>query len=82
MFILLTIPNMLCSAFKFQADPSILTFCFYISGTQANNGGLLSELELAQNSDRVPNFITPGQTYRIATGATVVLPCRVSEPGK
>lgn len=29
-----------------------------------------------------PNFVTPGQTYRIVAGATVVLPCRVTETGK
>ncbi|KAK9883141.1 hypothetical protein WA026_001339 [Henosepilachna vigintioctopunctata] len=28
-----------------------------------------------------PSFVTPGQTYRIATGSTVVLPCRISQPG-
>ncbi|XP_044736677.1 uncharacterized protein LOC123298650 [Chrysoperla carnea] len=28
-----------------------------------------------------PNFVTPGQTYRIVAGATVVLPCRVTETG-
>lgn len=35
-----------------------------------------------ETGERLPNFVTPGQTYRIATGATVVLPCRVTEPGK
>lgn len=33
-------------------------------------------------NERVPNFVTPGQTYRIATGSTVVLPCRITEPGE
>ncbi|XP_060522817.1 limbic system-associated membrane protein-like [Cylas formicarius] len=28
-----------------------------------------------------PAFVTPGQTYRIATGSTVVLPCRITQPG-
>lgn len=31
--------------------------------------------------EKAPNFVTPGQTYRIATGSTVVLPCRITEPG-
>ncbi|CAH0564335.1 unnamed protein product [Brassicogethes aeneus] len=28
-----------------------------------------------------PSFVTPGQKYRIATGSTVVLPCRITQPG-
>ncbi|XP_050292731.1 opioid-binding protein/cell adhesion molecule-like [Anthonomus grandis grandis] len=28
-----------------------------------------------------PAFVTPGQTYRIASGATVILPCRITQPG-
>ncbi|XP_018323702.1 protein amalgam-like [Agrilus planipennis] len=40
----------------------------------------LNELEEIQNK-KPPTFVTPGQTYRIATGSTVVLPCRISDPG-
>ncbi|XP_066250659.1 protein amalgam-like [Euwallacea similis] len=30
---------------------------------------------------KTPTFVTPGQTYRIAAGATVILPCRITQPG-
>lgn len=40
----------------------------------------MNDLDMPING-RVPNFVTPGQTYRIATGSTVVLPCRITEPG-
>lgn len=36
---------------------------------------------MPQQIGRAPTFVTPGQTYRIAAGSTVVLPCRISEPG-
>lgn len=42
--------------------------------------GNLNDIDMPMN-ERVPNFVTPGQTYRIATGSTVVLPCRITEPG-
>ncbi|XP_044759948.1 lachesin-like [Coccinella septempunctata] len=35
----------------------------------------------SNQQEQLPNFVTPGQTYRIATGSTVVLPCRISQPG-
>ncbi|XP_065163162.1 protein amalgam-like isoform X2 [Atheta coriaria] len=30
---------------------------------------------------RVPVFLTSGQTYRIAIGSTVILPCKINDPG-
>lgn len=55
--------------------------CFVTVFGHPNPGGGLNDVDM-ETGERIPNFVTPGQTYRIATGATVVLPCRVTEPGK
>uniref|UniRef100_A0AAR5PD99 Ig-like domain-containing protein n=1 Tax=Dendroctonus ponderosae TaxID=77166 RepID=A0AAR5PD99_DENPD len=39
----------------------------------------LNEYEIPHG--KPPSFVTPGQTYRIASGATVILPCRITQPG-
>ncbi|KAK5640980.1 hypothetical protein RI129_009527 [Pyrocoelia pectoralis] len=40
----------------------------------------MNDLDITSN-EKLPTFVTPGQTYRIATGSTVVLPCRITDPG-
>lgn len=53
-----------------------------VINAQANLDFAMGLNELEQHRDeRPPTFVTPGQTYRIATGSTVVLPCRISQPG-
>ncbi|XP_022916883.1 limbic system-associated membrane protein-like [Onthophagus taurus] len=59
-----------------------MIFAFIISSILIKGcpGQNLNDMDMPVN-ERVPNFVTPGQTYRIATGSTVVLPCRITEPG-
>lgn len=49
-----------------------------VSGSRAAPQG--NEFDMTQ--EKPPSFVTPGQTYRIAAGATVILPCRITQPGK
>ncbi|KAJ8977921.1 hypothetical protein NQ317_004917 [Molorchus minor] len=39
-----------------------------------------NDLDPLINEGKPPAFVTLGQTYRIATGSTVVLPCRITQP--
>ncbi|CAH1135743.1 unnamed protein product [Ceutorhynchus assimilis] len=48
-----------------------------IKGTYAEPQ--VNEYDIPQG--KPPAFVTPGQTYRIASGATVILPCRITQPG-
>lgn len=48
-----------------------------VPGSRAAPQG--NEFDMTQ--EKPPSFVTPGQTYRIAAGATVILPCRITQPG-
>lgn len=48
-----------------------------LKGSRAAPQG--NEFDMTQ--EKPPSFVTPGQTYRIAAGATVILPCRITQPG-
>lgn len=61
-----------------RSFPTWLMLFFVFSGTFADPQ--LNEYEIPQG--KPPSFVTPGQTYRIASGATVILPCRITQPGK
>ncbi|XP_076275848.1 opioid-binding protein/cell adhesion molecule-like [Rhynchophorus ferrugineus] len=55
----------------------LLALIYFISDISAYPQ--INEYEIPQG--KPPSFVTPGQTYRIASGATVILPCRITQPG-
>ncbi|CAH1377008.1 unnamed protein product [Tenebrio molitor] len=60
----------------FAAINLVLLTC----GADAQNYPGLNDLDMPPEG-KPPTFVTPGQTYRIATGSTVVLPCRITPSG-
>lgn len=54
--------------------------CNNLIVSEADADASINDIDTPQIG-RTPTFVTLGQTYRIATGSTVVLPCRISEPG-
>ncbi|KAJ3646225.1 hypothetical protein Zmor_023820 [Zophobas morio] len=70
-------------ALKWHRNNRAKCFRFHLRTAKfqnAQNYPGLTDQDILQEG-KPATFVTPGQTYRIATGSTVVLPCRVTPAG-